>query len=90
MPKVVNLDDYRNTPHMAGICKCMSCGNEGPGVAPVGTISGLECSVCGRFTVVVKYDCGPETTFVCNCGCDLFRISPNNTICYSCGSFVNP
>lgn len=90
MSKIVNLEDYRRGPSMSGDCKCMHCGNEWGAIVPVGTVCGLECSACGRFTGVMKYEASPETTFVCNCGCDLFRISPHSTICYSCGSFVNP
>lgn len=73
--------------NLTGPAKCMSCKHEWEAVVPVGTISGLECCECGRFTGVMTHQAVSDTTWECKCGCDLFRITPENVFCASCGIF---
>lgn len=88
MTNVTSLVKAREerTPHMHGPCLCLDCRHEWQGVAPVGAVW-LECPACslkrGRFLFDVDY--GETKRWTCNCGNDLFRITPSATYCPNCG-----
>lgn len=88
-----NIDD--DGPFLAGPAMCVICKHEWAAVAPVGTFD-LECPSCGffkghfKFAVdrdVVKDENGVNRscTWTCNCGCDLFRITPERIYSPNCG-----
>lgn len=87
--EVVSLAQHReeNTPHNTGDARCLACGHKWIAVAPVGT-DWLECSEChlmkGRFI----HHCEREGAhWNCNCGNDLFFITPDGCYCPVCGSW---
>jgi hypothetical protein len=73
------------TPHMTGGARCQACGHEWIAVAPVGTHE-LDCPDChatkGYMLASVMRG---EQSWQCNCGCDVFRISPDvGPYCVNC------
>lgn len=92
MENVVSLADHRlkNEPHIAGEARCVQCGHEWVAVCPAGTTE-LECPQCKTNKGVLKFSCAPADgeVWACNCGCDIFRITRDETICYKCGVSQN-
>lgn len=80
MTNVVSLAAKREerSPHWAGKCRCLGCGNEWVGVGPVGYTAGLECPSCGLPKGVVKNlfgaDTGDHVLSCTDCGNDTFAI----------------
>ena len=73
----IAVERTKRTPYMTGKAECANCHHTWIGVAPLG-ITELECPSChaakGYFLGSVLRD---REVFVCNCGCDVFRISPS-------------
>jgi len=88
--KVVSLQEYREAqePHLSGPARCPSCQHTWTAVAPVGTVSGLECPSCHRNTGYMEAEVVPKERWMCQCGCDIFRLSPTSILCVSCGKPV--
>lgn len=87
MAQVLSLAAAREerTPHMTGEARCAACGHEWVAVAPVGTHE-LDCPSCGCTKGHMKRPVmrGDER-FVCDCGCDVFRISrAHGPYCVNC------
>ena len=76
MGTVLSLAEARQErePHMSGAAHCVACHHEWMAVAPLGTHE-LECPACGGSKAYFAHPVmrGDEK-FVCNCGCDVFRI----------------
>jgi len=74
-------------PHISGPARCVQCGHEWVAVCPTGTIE-LECPSCSTMKGLLKYSCEPSegALWTCHCGCDVFRITTKNTICFKCGT----
>jgi len=74
-----------NDEHLSGIAKCLSCKHEWIYVAPVGTVW-LECPAC---TLLMGRLAGPVDrigySWECNCGNELFKITPKEIYCICCG-----
>lgn len=93
MGDVVPLRVDCDGPYLSGTAKCIDCGNEWIAVAPVGTLY-LECPHCKTKRGVMNGPCDAadgEQLYVCNCGCDLFKIvAVDNVfkwmICLRCGT----
>lgn len=72
-------------PHLSGHARCLACGHRWAAVAPLGTVW-MECPECslrrGRF--VNEVVSGPQQ-WVCQCGNDLFHITPEYAYCPNCG-----
>lgn len=92
MNNVVDLVKAREEkqPHLGGTARCLGCKYEWYAVAPVGTVSGLECPNCqlpqGRYMNLVEDD-GPHWT--CACGNQYFSITPQRTYCICCGDTIS-
>lgn len=73
-------------PHMSGHARCLACKHEWVAVSPTGTLW-LECPECtllrGRYMYPVVRDAIPHLE--CNCGNDLFQVTPDGTYCPNCG-----
>ena len=88
-PNVLKLDDYR--PHLCGQVKCVFCGHEWSGVCPIdpdGNVPCLECPECGLRQGFYMHPILPgpgETTYVCNCGGEVFTVSETGVRCIRCG-----
>lgn len=75
--------------HGSGEAVCISCKHEWAAVAPVGTTE-LECPQCARHMGRFKFKWAvPSTTSVwnCNCGNDLFYMTPEGHLCPNCGTY---
>jgi len=74
-------------PHSTGEARCLSCNHEWIAVAPTGTVW-LECPECsiekGRF---VAHHERSGDHWECDCGCDLFYITPDGMYCPNCGDW---
>ncbi len=87
--KIISLEKYKedSSPSSSGECKCLSCGNKWVGVTPIGVIW-MECPSCGlirgRFIHHHERD---GSKWVCNCGNDLFYITPKGCYCPNCGDW---
>jgi predicted RNA-binding Zn-ribbon protein involved in translation (DUF1610 family) len=87
--EIINLESWKeeNAPHNQGKARCMACGHEEETVAPTGVVW-MECSACHAMKKLFIHDCqryGKEWT--CNCGNDLFRITPEGVYCPNCGDW---
>ena len=83
------VDITKNTPHMHGTGKCLSCKHEWVAVIPIGTVW-MECPACGlqmgRLMQSVHRD---GMHWHCICGNDLFKIRPDVIYCACCGVIYN-
>ena len=90
MAEIIDLTKAREarTPHMTGPAKCLDCGHEWTAVAPTGT-TWMVCPACGlqrgRFAYPAE---APDAHWVCDCGNDLFHVSPSGILCPNCGQWV--
>lgn len=76
-------------PTAKGQAFCMACAHEWTAVVPVGEPR-LECPGCHRMTGMFKFEfVPPEDTMVltCECGNQLFYMTPNGRLCPSCGDY---
>jgi hypothetical protein len=65
----------------------LACKHEWIVVAPVGKFDGFECPKCGLYKGVFMGTCSPEVAWTCNCGCNIFMLSPEGIICINCGEY---
>lgn len=75
----------RKDPHLSGESICSHCRHEWVNVAPVGVVN-FECPACGAMKGLFKYPCVPTKYWRCNCGSDLFYITPDRIVCRECGT----
>lgn len=89
MAEVLSLQKAREErqPHMTGAAKCQVCAHTWQAVAPVG-VHELECPSCGSTKgYMVNSVMRGDERFVCNCGCDVFRISrQHGPYCVNCAT----
>lgn len=71
-------------PHLSGEAICGACGHEWVLVAPVGG-QHFDCPKCNRMWGAVKHAIEPETAWRCNCGEQLFWLTPKGAMCRRCG-----
>jgi len=89
--KITNFEQRRlekTGEYLTGEAFCLDCEHEWLAIAPVGTVSGLECPSCGTVKCIFRYGVVPEIVWTCNCGCQVFSISgiSHNILCYRCGA----
>jgi hypothetical protein len=88
MGDIVNLKQWKDEsePHLKGYAKCLACNHKWIAIVPVG-VSEFECPNCGSFKGVYQEFVidGPEI-WVCQYGCDIFRITPDYIYCVNCGT----
>lgn len=73
----------------SGPAFCYACNHEWAAVAKTGTLA-LECPSCHRHTGRYKFEFQPpDNTMVrvCNCGNQLFYLTPEGHLCASCGIY---
>ena len=86
MGEVLSLAEH--APHLSGDCRCLDCGHEWIGVAPVGTAC-IDCPKCGavkgaRFAMVMPE--ADEPYWTCACGNIFFVMTEAYTMCPNCGT----
>lgn len=76
--KVIDINERRETQHVAGIIHCTHCKNEWTGVATVGIVT-IECPKCSLYRGVFKGTPMPTDKMAvhCECGNPLFFITPD-------------
>lgn len=90
MDKVIDLEAIKEAraPHLEGKARCLDCKHEWTAVAPAGT-EWLECPEChgkkGRF--IYHFEPEPFVQWQCNCGNDLFYVTPDGCFCPNCGEW---
>jgi hypothetical protein len=73
----------------SGEARCFQCEHTWVAVAPVGTVQ-LECPNCHTMKGLWKFPFAPSADTlirVCNCGNDLFRMTPEGHMCANCGLY---
>lgn len=70
--------------HLSGQAVCPKCDHQWVAVAPVGVVN-LECPSCHLIHGVFKAAVVPETAWKCNCGNQLFFLTPGGAMCRGCG-----
>ena len=73
-------------PHLSGLAVCGACHHEWSVVAAVGGVH-LECPKCHRYWGGLKHAIEPETAWRCNCGEQLFWLTPKGALCRRCGIY---
>jgi len=91
MGKVISLAQTKEDkmPHTSGLALCMGCRYEWDTVAPLKT-EWLECPKCGLVKGRFKYNYmtgDTMTAWECDCGNDLFHITPDGVFCPNCGNW---
>jgi hypothetical protein len=73
-------------PMCEGEARCLACKHEWRAVFPPGA-SDLECPACSLLRAVPKWPFSGSSGYVwvCHCGNDLFRLTPQSAICVGCG-----
>jgi hypothetical protein len=92
MPETISLADERDRRkpaevHLEGPALCLVCDHRWEAVVPPGTVW-LECPSCRTEKGVFTGPCYPHEggyLWRCNCGCELFQITPSALRCYHCG-----
>lgn len=75
--------------YAAGEAFCFSCDHIWAGVAPSGTTE-MECPSCKRVTGRWKFQFYPnvgQQVRSCDCGNQLFYLTPDGHLCASCGIY---
>ena len=86
-----NVIPFKKESTIEGSAFCLQCAHTWTAIAPSGTVR-LECPECHTEKGLFKFDCvPPEGTqiWVCNCGNDLFFITPVGHLCPNCGNYVS-
>ena len=86
MGAILEIVEYR--PHSSGSAKCLGCGHVWAAVAPVG-VTWMECPSCGRKRgyFVGAHLREDSLHWRCNCGNDLFYVTPEGFYCPNCGAW---
>lgn len=90
MGDVINLAFKKDEgqSHNTGKAFCLVCKKIWVAVAPTGVVW-LQCPQCGAMKGLYKYSClRDEARWVCNCGNDLFHVTPNGYYCPNCGQWA--
>jgi Zn finger protein HypA/HybF involved in hydrogenase expression len=76
------------TPHSTGPARCLQCQHEWTATAPAGT-NWLECPECKTEKGTFIGNCYPHDglVWVCECGNELFLITPEGELCPMCGAY---
>lgn len=75
--------------HGSGPAFCLSCNHTWSAVVPMGTTI-LECPACHRHTGRLKFEFYPsddQQVRVCDCGNQLFYLTPEGHLCANCGIY---
>jgi hypothetical protein len=76
-------------PHGSGEAFCIACSHTWQAVAPVGTVD-LECPSCHCHKGKWKFEFYPsesQLVRVCDCGNQLFYLTPDGHLCANCGIY---
>jgi len=81
------VDIERAKPHLSGPAICTECEREWHAVIVNDRYAELlECPSCRKFFGVLRGPQVPDVMFRCNCGSNLFYLTPQGHQCRSCGA----
>lgn len=72
-------------PHIRGTARCLECSHQWEAVAPLGTFNLFECPECRTHKGVLTGPFVPELRLECECGNQLFFVTPEGYQCPRCG-----
>ena len=88
---IIDLNEARRRSgaHNCGYAICISCKHEWVAVSPAGR-NWLSCPKCWRETGVFKFPFSKvdDLHWTCDCGNDLFNITPDGAYCPNCGQTI--
>jgi len=90
MTNVIQLHKKDEGPHATGEAFCMHCKYEWVATAPIGLNERFECPACTSHKGMFKYQFAPsddDELYECNCGNQLFYITPEGHLCANCGIY---
>lgn len=75
-------------PHGAGEAFCLECDHVWAAVSPIGETR-FECPACHSMKGMWTFEFDPpeDHAWACNCGNQLFNITPDGTFCPKCGTY---
>ncbi len=76
-------------PYLEGEAICGACQHEWQAIQPVGGKQHLECPACHRLWGAFKHAVEPVNSWRCNCGEQLFWLTPTGAMCRRCGKRSN-
>lgn len=79
----------RAEPHATGYAHCFGCGHTWVRVAPIGTTR-FECPECHAIKGTWTFEFAPDEGSLvreCNCGNQLFYLTPDGHLCANCGTY---
>lgn len=82
----INHKVAQESRHLQGDAICAACKHEWVAVAPIGTVE-LECPNCHTWKGLFANPVAPfsEVVYECDCGGQIFFITPDGASCYVCG-----
>lgn len=79
--------DEPTVPHGAGTALCIDCRHEWEAAVPIGT-EWFECPSCHTHKARWKFTFYPsDMVRQCNCGNQLFYMTPEGHLCANCGIY---
>jgi len=88
MGNVINFNSKESN-HVSGEAFCYQCNHKWRATSPRGTVQ-LECPNCHTLKGLYKFpNCVPEGQLIreCDCGNDLFYLTPDGHLCPNCGLY---
>lgn len=89
MGDVVSIKGRSLDQHAVGEAFCVACHHTWVAAAPTGTLA-LECPSCGAVKGHWKFEFQPaegQLVRTCNCGNQLFYLTPEGHMCANCGIY---
>lgn len=89
MTNVVKLRRPVKERHGQSEAFCMQCGHVWQAVAPIGTTR-FECPECHSMKGLWRFEFAPSVGQMvreCNCGNQLFYLTPDGHMCANCGTY---
>lgn len=91
---VISLEAAREerTPHLSGTLYCVGCQHKAVLVIPLSmALDWVECPACRLLKAKLfgKITEADTQHWTCNCGNDLFHVTPEHAYCPNCGAEQN-
>lgn len=89
MSNILPFERQRPEQTGAGEAFCIACDHSWVAVAPTGTTT-FECPVCHTMKGKWKFEFAPsdgQLARTCNCGNQLFYLTPDGHLCANCGIY---
>jgi len=85
MTNVIEINSKKSLSWLRGPAICLQCKHEFEAYVPEGSVF-FECPECSTEKAVFKYMCSNSKLVTCECGCQVFRVTPDwEIMCCVCG-----